>query len=115
MDYRLLWAALNSGGYQAVLLRSAQNPQAILSQLQQLITEERVENSQNQLASQWQERMRDLQNQIQAMNLIAYYDLPTSTMQDYVEQIQDQDIEQVIKLAQDALNSQPISHPASAN
>lgn len=115
MDYRLLWAALNSGGYQAVLLRAGQNPQAILPQLQQLVTEERVEASQNRLAAQWQERMRELQNQIQAMNLIAYYDLPTSTMEDYIEQIQEQDVEQVIKLAQDALSNQPISHSASVN
>lgn len=110
IDYRLLWGSLNSGGYQAVILQSEQNPVAILPQLQALIDDDLVEASQNRLANQWLERMRDLQNQIQAMNLVAFYQLPTNTLEDYVEEILDQDRDQVVKLAKEALNgSQPIN------
>ncbi|MGH1462569.1 MAG: hypothetical protein ACRBB6_11075 [Neptuniibacter sp.] len=105
IDYRILWAALKNTGYQAVIIKADQSPEAILPQLQQLITDELVESSQNQLAYLWQERMRDLQNQTHAMNLIAFYDLPHTTMEDYVEQIQDQDIEDIIILARQALKT----------
>ncbi|MCP4597406.1 hypothetical protein [Neptuniibacter sp.] len=105
LDYRLLWGALNVTGYQAVLLSSKQHLQPLLPQLQQLITDDLVELSQNRLAYQWEERMRDNQNQVQAMNLIAYYDLSPDTLEEYIEQIQDQDIEKVIQLAKQALQT----------
>jgi hypothetical protein len=103
--YRLLWGSLQDTGYRAVIIKANQSPEAILPQLQQLINEDLVETSQKRLAGQWQERMRDLQNQVQAMNLIAYYDLPITTMEDYVEQIQDIDEEEVIALARKALDT----------
>lgn len=103
--YRLLWGALHSTGYRAVIIKTDQPAKAILSQLQALITEDAVESSQQRLIAQWQERMRDLKNQIQAMNLIAYYDLPLSTMEDYAEQIEDVDEEQVVALARKALDT----------
>ncbi|MGB0206310.1 MAG: hypothetical protein ACPF9K_14890 [Neptuniibacter sp.] len=103
--YRLLWGSLQSTGYRAVIITANQSPEAILPQLQQLINEDLVETSQKRLAGQWQERMRDLQNQVQAMNLIAYYDLPITTMEDYVEQIQDIDEEEIVALARKALDT----------
>ncbi len=103
--YRLLWGALHSTGYRAVIIKTDQPAKAILSQLQTLITEDAVESSQKRLIVQWQERMRDLKNQIQAMNLIAYYDLPLTTMEDYAEQIEDVDEEQVVTLARKALDT----------
>lgn len=103
--YRLLWGSLQDTGYRAVIIKANQSPEAILPQLQQLINEDLVETSQKRLAGQWQERMRDLQNQVQAMNLIAFYDLPVTTMEDYVEQIQDIDEEEVVTLARKALDT----------
>jgi len=104
-DYRLLWGSLNTTGYRAVILKANQPPAAILRQLQQLISEELVESAQNRLVSQWQDKMRDLANQIQAMNLIAYYDLPVTTLEQYTETIQELDKEQMVTLAKKALNS----------
>lgn len=103
--YRLLWGALHTTGYRAVIIKTDQPAKAILSQLQALITEDVVESSQSRLIAQWQERMRDLKNQIQAMSLIAYYDLPLTTMEDYAEQIEDVDDEQVVMLARKALDT----------
>ena len=103
--YRLLWGALKTTGYRAVILTASQSPQAILPQLQQLVNDDLVESAQNHLVIQWQDRMRDLKNQIQAMNLIAYYDLPVTTMEDYVEQVQDLDEDEMVVLARKALDT----------
>ena len=110
LSFRLLWAALRSTGYQAIIIDGKQNPGPILPQLQQLVSEELVERSQNRLAATWQERMRDNQNQVQALNLIAFYQLPTDTLETYIDQILDQDSDDIIEMAQQALNtSQPFS------
>ncbi len=105
LSFRLLWAALETTGYQAIILGGQQNPGPILPQLQQLISDDLVESSQNRLAATWQERMRDNKNQVQALTLIAFYRLPTDTMESYVEQIMDLDTDDIIEMTKQALNS----------
>lgn len=110
LSFRLLWAALETTGYQAIILGGQQNPGPILPQLQQLISDDLVESSQNRLAAAWQERMRDNKNQVQALTLIAFYRLPTDTMESYIEQIMDLDTDDIIEMTKQALNpSQQIS------
>ena len=91
LDFRILWSALNTTGYQALILKGRHNPEPILPQLQQRITHDVIEQSQNRLAATWEERMREDDNQIQALNLIAFYQLPTDTMEEYIDMILDQD------------------------
>ncbi|WP_299181477.1 hypothetical protein [uncultured Neptuniibacter sp.] len=105
VSFRLLWAALETTGYQAFILEGRSNPGPMLSQLQQQVTEELVEVSQKQLAEQWHERMRDLANQTQALNLIAFYSLPEDTMENYTDQILDQDPDEIIIAARKALQT----------
>jgi len=110
LSFRLLWAALETTGYQAIILGGQQNPGPILPQLQQLISDDLVESSQNRLAAAWQERMRDNKNQVQALTLIAFYRLPTDTMESYIEQIMDLDTDDIIEMTKQALTpSQQIS------
>ncbi len=110
LSFRLLWAALETTGYQAIILGGQQNPGPILPQLQQLISDDLVESSQNRLAAAWQERMRDNKNQVQALTLIAFYRLPTDTMESYIEQIMDLDTDDIIEMTKQALKpSQQIS------
>ena len=106
LQYRLLWGALNDIGYQALVLNADQNPGPLLPQLQQLVSEELVELSQQRLIEQWNDRMREHRNQAQAMSLIAFYGLDTDTLEDYADDITDIDTDRVIKLAQEALETQ---------
>ncbi len=110
LNFRILWASLKHIGFQALILEGDQNPGPILPQLQQQVNEELVEQSQNRLAGIWQERMRDNMNQVAALSLIAFYQLPTDTMETYIDQLLDQDPDDIIKQTQRALDaSQPIS------
>jgi hypothetical protein len=110
LDFRILWSALKTTGYQALILKGRHNPEPILPQLQQRITDEVIEQSQNRLAATWEERMREDDNQIQALNLIAFYQLPTDTMEEYIDMILDQDPDEVIQTVQQAMQiTQPIS------
>lgn len=110
LDFRILWSALKTTGYQALMLKGRHNPEPILPQLQQRITDEVIEQSQNRLAATWEERMREDDNQIQALNLIAFYQLPTDTMEEYIDMILDQDPDEVIQTVKQAMQiTQPIS------
>ncbi|KXJ53796.1 MAG: hypothetical protein AXW15_02755 [Neptuniibacter sp. Phe_28] len=110
LNFRILWASLKHIGFQALILEGDQSPGPILPQLQQQVNEELVEQSQNRLAGIWQERMRDNMNQVAALSLIAFYQLPTDTMETYIDQLLDQDPDDIIKQTQRALDaSQPIS------
>lgn len=110
LDFRILWSALKTTGYQALILKGRHNPEPILPQLQQRITDEVIEQSQNRLAATWEERMREDDNQIQALNLIAFYQLPTDTMEEYIDMILDQDPDEVIQTVKQAMQiTQPIS------
>jgi len=110
LNFRILWASLKDIGFQALIFEGDQNPEPILPQLQQQINEDLVEQSKNRLAANWQERMRDNMNQVTALSLIAFYQLPTDTMEIYIDQILDQDADDIIKQTQQALDrSQPIS------
>jgi len=103
LKFHLLWAALNQTGYRALVLDGTQNPGPVLPQLSQMITEELVEQSQQSLATQWHDNMRDIANQVQALNLIAFYQLPEDTLETYADQVLDQDTDRVIELARYAL------------
>jgi len=110
LNFRILWASLKHIGFQALILEGGQNPGPILPQLQQQVNEELVEQSQHRLAAIWQERMRDNMNQVAALSLIAFYQLPADTMETYIDQLLDQDPDDIIKQTQRALDtSQPIS------
>ncbi|WP_415899791.1 hypothetical protein [Neptuniibacter sp. QD48_11] len=105
LNFRMLWAALSDTGYRALIIDGVQNPGPVLPQLSQMITEDLVEKSQQNLASQWHDNMRDIANQVQALNLIAFYRLPEDTLETYAEQVLDQDTDQVIELARKALQA----------
>lgn len=110
LNFRILWSALETAGYQALILKGKHNPEPILPQLQQRITDEVIEQSQNRLAATWEERMREDDNQIQALNLIAFYQLPTDTMEEYIDMILDQDRDEVIQTVKQAMQiTQPVS------
>lgn len=102
-QFRILWAALADSGYQAVMLNSPKNPLPVMSQLQFQVDEDLVEESQERLAALWQERMRALPNQLQALNLIAFYQLPTETMASYAEEILDTDPEIIVPMVKQSL------------
>lgn len=103
MEYRLLSTSLNDIGYRALILHGEQNPAAILGQLQQLVSEELVEQSQILLSQQWQERMRELRNQVQGLSLIAFYGLESDTLESHGEQLMDLDSDNIVAQAQQAL------------
>ena len=91
-------------------MKASRTPSLFCLKLQQQINEDLVEQSKNRLAANWQERMRDNMNQVTALSLIAFYQLPTDTMEIYIDQILDQDADDIIKQTQQALDrSQPIS------
>ncbi len=102
-QFRILWAALADSGYQAVVLNSPKNPLPVMSQLQFQVDEDLVEESQERLAALWQERMRALPNQLQALNLIAFYQLSTDTMASYAEEILDTDPEIIVPMVKQSL------------
>lgn len=102
-QFRILWAALADSGYQAVVLNSPKNPLPVMSQLQFQVDEDLVEESQERLAALWQERMRALPNQLQALNLIAFYQLPTETMASYAKEILDTDPEIIVPMVKQSL------------
>ena len=105
LQYRMLWSALDSFGYQALIVGAEQNPGPILTQLKYLISEDLVERSKQHLIEQWQERMREHRNQALAMNLVAFYGLEADTLQNYAEDIDDLDEDDIITLAQAALET----------
>lgn len=105
LEFRILWSALESTGYRAIILSSNQNPGPALPQLQDEITESLVEKSQQHLALQWQERMREHINQVQAMNLIAFYGLAEETMESYTDWVKDQDTDEIAAYASQALQT----------
>ncbi|WP_286240892.1 hypothetical protein [Neptuniibacter halophilus] len=106
LQFRLLWSALQEAGYRALLVSSQVHPESLLAQLQQQISDELIEHSQNQLAAEWQERMREPLNQQQALNQIAFYGLPTDSMAEYSQQLLDQEPEQIREIARRALQSE---------
>ncbi|EAR62757.1 hypothetical protein [Neptuniibacter caesariensis] len=105
LDFRMLWSALESSGYSAIILSANQNPGPLLPQLRQNLSDDLVEASQERLAQQWHDRMRDINNQVSALNLVAFYQLPTDTLEDYAEEILDLDEDQVLEIADKALQT----------
>lgn len=105
LQYRMLWSALETMGYQALIVGAEQNPGPILTQLKYLINDDLVELSQQRMIEQWQERMREHRNQALAMNLVAFYGLDADTLENYAEEIDDLDEDDVIQLAQAALET----------
>ena len=103
MEYRFLSTSLNEIGYRALILHGEQNPAAILGQLQQLVSEDLVEQSQITLSQQWQERMRELRNQVQGLSLVAFYGLESDTLENHGEQLMDLYPESIVEQAQRAL------------
>lgn len=103
MEYRLVSTSLADTGYRLILLHGSQNPAVLLPQLQQLISEARIERSQQALNERWEEQMRDLRNQIQALNLIAFYGLEADTMEEYGENMLDLDPDDIAPLVTQAL------------
>lgn len=88
LEYRLRWAALQDGGYQALLLH-ADTPlnQNTLSGIANQLTPEHIEASRSELLQQWQLQMSEQPRQLSALRTVALYGLPLDTLQTYPEAI----------------------------
>ncbi|PIE20381.1 MAG: hypothetical protein CSA61_02280 [Neptuniibacter caesariensis] len=105
LNFRMLWSAMAQSGYSALILTSAQNPVPLLPQLRQQLNDDLVESSQEQLVQQWNDRMRDINHQVSALNLVAFYQLPPETLEQYADSILDQDEDEILDITDKALQT----------
>ncbi|MGB0466878.1 MAG: hypothetical protein ACPGF7_05005 [Pontibacterium sp.] len=102
-EYRMLWSSLQDAGYQALLLHSDLPLANQLQAINNKLSPELVTQSREQLITQWQTRMSEEGNQVEALKVVAFYGLPDDTLKQYPQQLRALSIEQVLQIAQQSI------------